>query len=158
MVSLMQAGAAIDDERLAGDEVAVGRGEEGDGTDEILRPLHPLQRPRASGRLPVLDQRVVGVLLRERAAGRDAVDADIVLADLHRERLGEADDAGLAGDVMDARGRALDRRARADVDYLAVALMWHLRDDLSSFEPSAAQVDRHHAVPLRRIDLVERRA
>ena len=39
----MHAGAAVDDERLPGDEVAVGRGEEGDRADQILGRLHPSQ-------------------------------------------------------------------------------------------------------------------
>ena len=59
---------------------------------------------------------------------------------------------------MDARGRALDGGARTDVDDLAVALLAHLRDHRAARKPRTAQVHCHHAVPLRRLDLVERRA
>src|SRR5258707_6021329 len=47
MLSSVIIGAAVDDERLAGDEGGVGSGEEGDGADEILRDHVARQRPAA---------------------------------------------------------------------------------------------------------------
>src|SRR5882762_5648952 len=66
--------------------------------------------------------------------------------------------ARLRGDVVDAARRALQGRARADVDDLAVAALAHVRHRGARGEPGAAQVDGHHAVPLLDLDLVERRA
>src|SRR5262249_20318440 len=53
---------------------------------------------------------------------------------------------------------ALERGAGADVDDLAVALLAHMGDDGTARQPGAAEIDRHHAVPLGGVDLIERRA
>src|SRR3954469_24238694 len=49
MGASMQARAAVDDERLPGDEIAVGAREEDDGAREVFRPLHALERARRRG-------------------------------------------------------------------------------------------------------------
>src|SRR4051794_19447301 len=72
----VHAGAAVDDERLAGDEIAVRGREEGDRADEVPGLLQPLQRARRGGGLAIVDDVFVRVLLRQRAARRDAVHAD----------------------------------------------------------------------------------
>src|SRR5882762_7225035 len=66
--SSVHVGAAVDDQRLAGDEVAVGGGEEGDRADQVVGLLHALERPRRGGGLAVFDDIVARVLLRERTA------------------------------------------------------------------------------------------
>src|ERR1051326_5806998 len=43
-LELVHACAAVDDERLAGDEIAIGGSEEGDGAHRVFRALHALQR------------------------------------------------------------------------------------------------------------------
>src|SRR5712691_5198214 len=67
MAISMHARAAVHHQRLAGDEVAVGGGEESDRADEVFGSLHALQSAGRGGRLPVLDQRFAGVLLAQRA-------------------------------------------------------------------------------------------
>src|SRR6266516_1266863 len=148
---------AVDDQRLPGDEVALRRGEEDDRADQILRLLHALKRSLPGGGGAHPDDALARILLRERAARRDAVDADAVLPELARERAREAQHARFRGDVVDAARRALQRRARADVDDLPVAALAHMRDHGARSEPGAAQVDRHHAVPFLDLDLVEGR-
>src|SRR6266702_45936 len=143
----MHARAAVDDQRLTGDEIALGRGEEDDRADQILRLLHALKRPLPGGGGAHPDDALARILLRQRAARRDAVHADAVLAELARERASEAQHARFRGDIVDAARRALQRGARADVDDLAVAALAHVRDHGARGEPGAAQVDRHHAVP-----------
>src|SRR6266571_3861595 len=124
---LVHARPAVDDQGLPGDEIALRRSEENDRADQILRLLHPLERALPGGRRAHPDDALVRILLRERAARRDAVDADAVLADLARESAREAEHPRFRGDVVDAARRALQRRARADVDDLPVAACPHVR-------------------------------
>src|SRR6266850_5625662 len=73
--SSVHVGAAVDDQRLAGDEVAVGGGEEGDRADQVLGLLQALERPRGCGGLAIPDDALVGIFLAQGAPRRDAVDA-----------------------------------------------------------------------------------
>src|SRR4051794_2145432 len=83
--------AAVDDERLAGDELRVVAREEHGGTGEVFgleRALHRRHRGHA------LDEHVGDDLLRRlrhRHPGRDAVDGDVVLAELRGHELRQAD-------------------------------------------------------------------
>src|SRR5207237_5544915 len=88
----MHVGSTVHDESLAGDEVAVGRSEEGNRPYQVLGLLHALERTGGSRRLAVLHDGVVWIFLRQRAAGGDAIDADVVLAHFHGERAREAED------------------------------------------------------------------
>src|SRR6266571_2416770 len=104
---LVHARAAVDDEGLPGDEIALGGREENDRADQILRPLHALNRAVFSGGRAHPDDALARILLRQRAARSDAVDADAVLPELLRESAREPQHARLRGDVVDAARRAL---------------------------------------------------
>src|SRR5439155_2029374 len=106
---LVHARSAVDDAGLPGDEIALGRSEEDDRADQILRLLHALERALPGCRRAHPDDALVRVLLRQRAARRDAVDANAVLPELARERAREAQHPRFRGDVMDAARRALQR-------------------------------------------------
>ena len=88
----MEVLAAVDDHRLARDEVCGRRAEEHHRTDDVLGHLVALDRPRGDGDVAqLLDD--LGVRLHalgHREAGRDAVDVDRVLPELFRERPREA--------------------------------------------------------------------
>src|SRR5580693_5116367 len=58
-------------------------------------------------------------------AGGDAVDVDIVLADLERETLGDAAQPPFGGRVGDTPGAATHAEGAADIDDLAVTLIDH---------------------------------
>src|SRR5271165_2043013 len=93
-------GAAVDDDHLAGHERARGRGEKDGGAGDLIRLADPSQRRRRRHRLQrvrVLPQGAGEVRAHE--AGRDAVDADVVTAELDREIAGELEVRGL-GDVV----------------------------------------------------------
>src|SRR5512146_556222 len=78
---------AIDHEALAGDEVAVGRGEEDAGPDEVLGHLLALDRARLRHRLAILGVVVAPAdILGRGEARRDGIDADAILAELGRKR------------------------------------------------------------------------
>src|ERR1700759_3668527 len=74
--------AAIDHEALAGDEIAVGRGEEEAGADETLGHLLALDRAGIRHRLAVIGVVVAAADIFGRGeAGGDGVDADAVFAE-----------------------------------------------------------------------------
>ena len=95
------------------------------------------------------------IVFRQRRAGRDGVDVDVIVADFARERAREADDAGFRSDVVNSSGAAVERGAGRDVDDLAGLLLAHGRQHGAAAEKQAFQIDRHHAVPFRRIDGVD---
>ena len=78
-------------------------------------------------------------------AGHDAVDPDVVGAELHRQRLGEAGHRPLRGDVRRAAGEAEDAGGRHHVDEHATLLgLEHWGDTTGAIELG---VDAHtHAV------------
>ena len=78
--------------------------------------------------LAVADLDLLALLLRLRQPGLDEAEGDRVAVDLEPapllgERLGEADDAGLGGRVVDLAGVAHRPRDRGDVDDLAEQLL-----------------------------------
>src|SRR5215813_15572041 len=109
---LVHVRAAVDVDRLAGDEVAVVGGEEDDGADEVLGLLIALEGAFFSAVGELLGRESAFLLrARDRKPGRDRVDADVVWAQLARERAREADHAGLRRHVVKIEGRAAERRA-----------------------------------------------
>src|SRR6266851_9687591 len=101
--------AAVDRDGLAGDEIAVRRGEKYQRAEEVLRMLVALQRARLHG--AVAGGAHVARILAEHGvaqgeAGSESVDADAVRAELARERPRERHDAALAGDVVQHPGDA----------------------------------------------------
>src|SRR6185503_9365523 len=150
---------AVDDEALAGDEIAVGRGEEDTGADEIVRHLLALDGAGIGHRLAVIDVIVAPADIFGRGeAGRDGVDADAVLAELGRERARHAEDRALGRDVMQHLRRAAPHRARGDVDDLAVILALHDRNDRLDAEEHAAHIDGKIAIPFLGAELGDREA
>src|SRR4029453_6216767 len=96
--ALVEVLAAVDDDRLAGDEVRRRPREVDDGAGDVLRGLVALDRPRGDRDGTKLFDHVRMPLpaLGHREAGGDAVDEHTVLAELTRERAGEGDDRALA--------------------------------------------------------------
>src|SRR5262245_48694271 len=139
--------AAIDDEHLACDEITFRGSEENRRPDDILRCLHALERTVVLRRGAHADDVLARILLSERAAWRDAVYADPVLADLACEHAREPNNAGLGCDVMDAARRAFDGGPGADVDDFPVATPLHVVDARTRGQPRPAKVDRHHTIP-----------
>src|SRR5262249_39560728 len=93
---------------------------------------------------------------RVERARRDRVGVDLRRRDLGRERLGEADDAGLRG-ALRAQVRARLRRAAArEVHDLAVAAPAHVRKDLAAGADGAEEVHGDRVDPLRPLDLIDR--
>ena len=112
---------------------------------------------RLSARRPAEDSRrrmvsSAGIFFRQRIAGRQAVDIDIIVADFARQGAGEADGGGFRRDVMDAPRAAGKYGAGGDVDDLAGFLRAHGRQHGAAAEKQAAQIDRHELIPFRRID------
>src|SRR5215471_3751759 len=122
--------AAIDRERLAGDEIALRRRQENERPQKVLGMLVASQRARLD-RAVARGLNVAGILAHHRVAQGEArrqrVDADAVLAELARERTRERHDAALAGDVVQHPRDAAKGGAGADIDDLAVALGDHVR-------------------------------
>src|SRR5262245_25154294 len=145
--------AAVDVDRLPGHEIAGGRGQEHHRADEIGRELHALDGAAgdAGGEIVSRGRLHLGVALCH--AGRDGVHRDAELADLARERAGEADDARFRGRVVQPVGRALPHPRGGDVDDLAAPSRLHGGKHRAAGEEHAAQVDRHHPVPLLDRDL-----
>src|SRR5262249_34284861 len=77
--------AAVDGDRLPGDEIALGRGEEDERAKEILRMLVAMKRARLDGAL-TRGRHMAGIFgndgIAEGEAGRERVDADAELAEL----------------------------------------------------------------------------
>src|SRR5262249_26793137 len=92
--------ATVDRDGLAGHEIAQRRAEKEHRADEILGLLHALERAPLHGRLAHAENLFGRVVFGQRRAGSDAVDLDVVAADLARERAGEADDARLGRHIM----------------------------------------------------------
>ena len=102
---------------------AAGAAEEDDRADDVLGHLVALDRPRRDRDVAQLldDLRVRLHAGAHREPGRDAVHADVVLAELLRERAGEGDDRALARHVVEEERDAAERRPRGDVHDLAAA-------------------------------------
>src|SRR5215212_8795101 len=97
---LVELVAAVADDHLAGDEIAVARAEEDHRADEIVRLLDALEGAAAQACLAEGQDVLAGVLLAERRAGRERVHVDVVVAQLAGEGAGEAHDAGLGGHIV----------------------------------------------------------
>src|SRR6185437_3351417 len=139
---------AIDHQALAGDEIAVGRGEEDTGADDILGQLLALDGAGLRHRLAVFGVIVAPAdILGRGEARRDGVDADAVLAELGRKRPRHAEDRAFGRDIVQHHRRAVPHRARGDVDDLAVILALHDRHDRLDAEEHAADIDGEIAIP-----------
>ena len=89
-------------------------------------------------------------------AGRDGVDGDAVGAELAGERLGEAVQAGLAGDVVGAMGHLSPEAVEpGDEDDAAPMALAHVRDGVAGEIERGAEVGAQHRVPIRRRDVEE---
>src|SRR5687767_6660406 len=93
------AGAAVDDQRGAGDEVGQRRGEQQDGVGDVVGGAAATTRDGGAGRLAVALGQVPAALFHIDVAGQDAVDADVVRRQLQRHRLGQQYDRRLRGAV-----------------------------------------------------------
>ncbi len=78
---LVKRRSPIDDERLPGDEVAIGRGEKCDRSDEICRLLHTGQGPACHGRAAKCQCFVAALLFAQGASRCDAVYGNVVRAE-----------------------------------------------------------------------------
>src|SRR5262245_3107561 len=157
-VQLVDAAPAVDQDGLAGDEIAVVRGEEDERTDEVFRNLRTLEHAQSNVRLLALVRHVLLVLAAQGEARRDGVHADAELTELAGQRAGEPHDAALGRRVVDVVRHALEERAGGDVDDLALAARLHGRKDGARAEEEPAQVDRHDLVPFLDRNLHERAA
>ena len=83
-------------------------------------------------------------------AGRDAVDVDVVGADLEREALGDAAQPPLRRRIGHAAGAAAHAEGAADIDDLAVALRHHGRQRRPHGVEAAVHVERDDVVELVR--------
>ena len=99
----------------------------------------PPSSPRSS------DARSIGVSTKP---GRDGVDGDALGTELERQRLGEADEAGLRRDVVDHVLLTGLRARRRDVDDAAPPGLDHVGHHGLGAVEGPAEVDRHDAVPL----------
>src|SRR5205085_2727922 len=93
---------------------------------------------------------------RVRRSGTDDVDVDAVARDFARERLDEADDAGLRRRVHGFAARADAPRVGTDADDLAGLALDHRIEDGARAADRALQIDRQHAVPGLLLTLHER--
>src|SRR2546430_11632574 len=137
--------AAVDRERLPGDEIAFRRRQENQRAQQVLGMLVAPQRTRLHGALARgLD--VTGILAHHRVAQGEArrqrIDADAVLAKLARERARERHDAALAGDVVQHPRDAAKGGAGTDIDDLAITLRDHVGADVLDHQKRPAQIDR----------------
>ena len=137
--------------------VAPGPAQEGDGADDVRGHLVALERARADRDvLQRLDD--LGVLVdavAHREAGRDAVDEDVVAAELLGQRARQRHDRALARDVVQQERHAAERRARRDVHDPPAALRAHLRHDRAAGQEHAQDVDVHDLTPFVDRDLLE---
>src|ERR1700720_1791360 len=81
--------AAVDRDGLAGDKIAVGGGEEHQGSEQIFRVFVALKRApgqRRRLRMGEMARVLVDDAVAERKSRRQIVDADIVLAEFARHR------------------------------------------------------------------------
>ena len=85
--------------------------------------------------------------------GRDAVDEHARRGDVLADRLRHADHRGLGGRVGGRHRVALLAGDRGQVDDAAVAARDHARERGAVGVEDAVGVDRHHALPLRVVDI-----
>jgi hypothetical protein len=90
-------------------------------------------------------------------ARHHAVDRDAVWSELGGERLGEADDAHLAGADMGASGRAQMGRDPTQVDDASVFALEHVRQHSARAQKRAVKDDAEHLVPLLQRHIEEMR-
>src|SRR5258708_22460726 len=88
------------------------------------------------------------LLLRQHQPGGDGIDADAVLADLARQRMGEADHGGLGRGVAHQLGHADLPGDRRHIDDRSAAPLDHLRNDGLGGEKDVTEIDRHRLVEL----------
>src|SRR5712691_754917 len=83
-------------------------------------------------------------------AGRDAIDVDVVGADLERKALGDAAQPPLGGGIGHAAGAPAHSERAADIDDLAVALGHHGRQHAAHGVKAAVHVERDDVVEFLR--------
>ena len=149
-LDLLRDPAAVDGDRLAGDERGCVRRQPQHGLRDLLGPTQSTDR--LAGDELALDLRLA---VREAVDHRSldhprahGVDADVGSRELECRGARQADDPVLAGNVCGNPGepdQAGDRRA---VDDRAAALLLHLCDLVLHAQPHAFEVDRDDAVPV----------
>src|SRR5438105_174818 len=144
-----QAGAAVDDERLAGDVAGLLRQQKADGVADI--PAEPLDAehrglaPRLApgrGHLPGIHARRID------RAGRDAVDADALRPVIDRHRPGQRDDRPLRGRIGGQPARPQRRDRRHVDDGAAAGGLDHRRDRMARHQEHAVDIDLHDTTPV----------
>src|SRR6516165_7704140 len=110
--------AAVDRDGLAGDEVAFRGSEKNQRPEQVLRMLVALERARLDGAL-ARGRNMTGIFahhrVAQREAGRQRIDADAVLAELARERV------GTRTSILPKRSIALDASPWTDLSSLTSA-------------------------------------
>jgi hypothetical protein len=86
---------------------------------------------------------------------RDRIDIDAVRAQLLRQRLGEAHDAGLGGRVGAEPGQWLGGPSARELDDLAMAAFGEVGHQLACEQHRAEQVDLHGPRPLQPVRLID---
>src|SRR5258706_5811430 len=140
----LEAHAAVDDQRLAGDVGAARSGQVLDSGCDLLRSAEAaqgdgLEQFRARG---LVEGR--GHVGRDEAR-RDGVDAHPAAGELLGDRLRQPDQAGLAGGVVRLAGVARETHDRGDVDHAPLGLHQRPAGGLEEV-PGALEVDLEHAV------------
>src|SRR5580698_1001510 len=123
------------------------RGEEGDAAGDLIGHAEPSDRDAGDDLLQdVLRHRRnhLGVDI----AGRDGVDRDALLGVFLRQRLGEADHAGLGGRIVGLANLALLAVDRRDVDDAAEVALAHALDDVAGHVEDRGEVDADDLAPL----------
>src|SRR5262245_43586865 len=124
---LYERDAAVDVNRLAGDEIAQRRCEKQHRSHHVVGYLYALERAQADRRFSELDHLFGRIFFRQRVAGREAIHIDIIIPDFPRQRARETDGGSLRRHVMDSSRRAGKNGSRSDGDDLAGFLFAHGR-------------------------------
>src|SRR3989441_4214561 len=149
--------AAVDVDGLPGDVGAVGQAELAHDGGDLLRAAEPPERC-AMGAHPGWSRAGAGAAHGVDGAGRHAVHADVVLGQLHRQRVREAGEAGLRRADVGAARRAEERGHAAERhDAAAAPAVDHVRRRRLHGEERAVERHRQHAMPLLQAHLKELR-
>ncbi len=106
----------------------------------------------ADGRFAELDHLFRRIFFRQRVAGSETIDVDIVIADFARQRAGKTYGCRFRCHVVNSSRRAGKHGARSDGDDLAGFLLAHGRQHGAAAEKQAAQIYRHEPVPFFGVD------
>ena len=132
--------AAVHHQRLAGDEIAVARGEEYQRAEQVFRigvAFEGAAELRTGMRSSSTCVAFLEPGVAEDIAGRQRIDRDAVLPELARQRAGEGEHGALRGDVRQHARHALVGGAGGDVDDLAGAALDHMRRDMADHQITA---------------------